>query len=103
MNSTSQRLKTDGDTSLAHPINRTSPPNSAAHPETKPALSPKPSRGKKPWAIVIGLLCIVLVAVAVRRIWFLPKTGSTTGRDTAQPVPVVVGVAATKDVPIYLD
>lgn len=101
MNSTSQRLKTDDDQSLAHPASRAPVSHTALQPVVADSNKPKPSHSKKPWMIVVVLVLVVITAIAVRRMWFSPKT--TIARDGNQPVPVIVGVAATKDVPIYLD
>lgn len=103
MNPTSQRLDTDVENTLANPASRLTEPNPAARAELKPTRNPKPSRGKRPWMIVVALLCLALVSIGVWRIWFVPAAGTTPAREGAQAVSVIVGVVATKAVPIYLD
>jgi len=56
------------------------------------------------WGMIA--LCLVIVAAIVYAIWFFPAANpSASKRDSAagQPIPVLKAVAATKDVPIYLD
>ncbi len=56
------------------------------------------------WGMVF--LCLLVVAAIVWGIWFFPAGDSASknrNRDAGQPIPVVTAVAATKDVPIYLD
>jgi multidrug efflux system membrane fusion protein len=54
----------------------------------------------------MGLLCLLVAAAIGWAIWFFPPAGPSTkgrDRDAGQPVPVLTAVAATKDVPIYMD
>ena len=63
------------------------------------------TRGRfRVWGMVF--LCLLVVAAIVWGIWFFPAGDSASknrNRDAGQPIPVVTAVAATKDVPIYLD
>ena len=63
------------------------------------------TRGRfRVWGMVF--LCLVVVAAIVWGIWFFPAGDSAAknrNRDAGQPIPVVTAVAATKNVPIYLD
>jgi multidrug efflux system membrane fusion protein len=56
------------------------------------------------WGMIA--LCLLVVVAIVYAIWFFPaaKPSANTRDSTAgQPIPVLTAVAATKDVPIYLD
>ena len=63
------------------------------------------TRGRfRVWGMVF--LCLLVVAAIVWGIWFFPGGDSAAknrNRDAGQPIPVVTALAATKNVPIYLD
>ena len=67
-------------------------------------IQPRARSRLRVWGMV--LLCLLVIAAIVWGIWFFPAGSSaskTRDRDAGQPIPVVTAVAATKDVPIYLD
>ncbi len=54
----------------------------------------------------MAALCLLVVAAIVYAIWFFPASGPSASHRTStagQPIPVLTAVAATRDVPIYLD
>ncbi|MDR3531954.1 MAG: efflux RND transporter periplasmic adaptor subunit [Rhodopila sp.] len=54
----------------------------------------------------VTLLCLLVVAAIGWAIWFFPSAAPSTkgrDRDAGQAIPVLAAVAATKDVPVYLD
>lgn len=60
--------------------------------------------GLRRWGMIA--LWLLVAAAIVYAIWWFPAAGPAAGkRDTAagQPIPVLTAVAATRDVPIYLD
>jgi multidrug efflux system membrane fusion protein len=66
-------------------------------------LTRPPSRLRR-WGMI--LLCLLVAAAAVWAIWFFPsasQSNKTRDREAGQPVPVLTSVAATRDVPIYMD
>ena len=75
-------------------------PRAAANHETEP----KPPARRKPFIVAALLIVATLVG------WFIyhrshstRSAGAAAGRAQTLPVPVVEGIVATKDVPIYLD
>lgn len=79
------------------------------------ALTREPVQSRRPvkprvrgrlrgWGMIV--LCLLAVAAIGWAIWFFPAAGTAPkgrDRDAGQPIPVVTAVAATKDVPLYLD
>jgi multidrug efflux system membrane fusion protein len=84
----------DPSTAVKLPIDRDGPPRTERH-------------AYRRWTLVAGLLVVLgLVGWAIYRrahSTAAPVARAASGRAQAGPVPVVEGVVATKDVPIYLD
>jgi multidrug efflux system membrane fusion protein len=69
----------------------------------EPVLTRPRSRLRR-WSM--ASLCVLVVAAIGWAIWYFPSGGSSTkgrDRDAGQPIPVLTAIAATKDVPIYMD
>ena len=71
---------------------------------TREPVITRPKGRLRRWGVI--LLCLLATAAIGWAIWFFPAAGPSTkgrDRDAGQPIPVLTSVAATKDVPIYLD
>ena len=71
---------------------------------TREPVMTRPKSRVRSWSVI--LLSVLAVVAIGWAIWFFPSAGpSTKGRDreAGQPVPVLTSVAATKNVPIYMD
>jgi multidrug efflux system membrane fusion protein len=55
------------------------------------------------WGMIA--LCLLVAAAIIYAIWFFPAAAPSAKRDSAagQPIPVLTAVAATRNVPVYMD
>jgi multidrug efflux system membrane fusion protein len=71
---------------------------------TREPVITRPKGRVRRWGVI--LLSLLATAAIGWAIWFFPASGPSTkgrDRDANQPVPVLTSVAATKNVPIYMD
>jgi membrane fusion protein, multidrug efflux system len=71
---------------------------------TREPVQTRPSSHLRRWGMIA--LCLLVAAAIIYAIWFFPAANPPANkRDgvAGQPIPVLAAVAATKDVPMYLD